>query len=459
MPSQTASRFAVFAWLFALASVLYHSNVAHFRLGPAQHALSIALACVILVRPTALAPFLAFVLAQTLEIAAALPSVNTNRLLQLFVGATILCSTPFARPISGSAGAERLLRACGPPLRCLVVIVYFFSFWHKLNPDFLDPDLSCGAALYGNFVREFARTGVALPVSRPAVYAAIYGTLLVEGGLAFALILSRTRVVALCLGWLFHYLLGLAGFYDFAATMMALLFLFVPDACIDALAKSRIFAMATTRGPGRPLTVALGASGVLMLGRSLDSQVVQSCVWGFWCLTIAPIALACVVLWKTRSLESPAEPCFTPISRLLWGMPILMTVNCLQPYLGLKTEGAFAMYSNLRTEGGVCNHLLIRRPLALANYQTDLATVVESTDEVLAPLVRSGDRLPFVVLQIRAYNAMRAGKPYTLRYRRNGNEGGIPGAGDDPVTVAPTFIERRWLRFRPIPVGRNKCAH
>src|SRR5690606_10814950 len=46
----------------------------------------------------------------------------------------------------------------------------------------------------------------------------------------------------------------------------------------------------------------------------------------------------------------------------------------------LKTENSFSMYSNLRTEGGRTNHMIIHTPLLWADYQTDLVYVLNSSD-------------------------------------------------------------------------------
>jgi NADH:ubiquinone oxidoreductase subunit 6 (subunit J) len=54
-------------------------------------------------------------------------------------------------------------------------------------------------------------------------------------------------------------------------------------------------------------------------------------------------------------------------------IPALLFANGLMPYLGLKTETSFAMYSNLRTEGGYSNHWLMPASLQVWDYQRDLS--------------------------------------------------------------------------------------
>ena len=464
------ARWETFAWMFALASLLYQARFMSFASGSGIDWLSVALAFAVLLRPASISLFLAFLFAQTADIFMQLPGVNTNRMLQLFVGATILYGLPFAfgtrRP---ATAAERLLRVSGPPLRLALVTVYFFSFWHKLNWDFFDPSLSCDGAWYVVSsvvhhlglqlrVNAWAGAGITLPFSRWAANSAIYGTLLVEGGLALALMWPRTRRWAVLWGWLFHFVLGLAGYYDFSATMMALLFLFAPGSVVTAFEETWAAAVARTGGSARGLGIGLAAPAAAIMGYQFFRWGLSDrWVWSLWWLTIIPIALGGMLLWRARGREAAGETSLVPVSLPLWLSPILVAVNCLSPYLGLKTETAFAMYSRLRTEGGVSNHLLVRRPLALADYQTDLVTIVDSTDRRLAV---GGLWVPFIALRIRAHEAKLAGEKFSVRYRRKGIESLLSEAEDDPIAAPPPrYLERKLLSFRPIPSGPNICAH
>jgi hypothetical protein len=61
---------------------------------------------------------------------------------------------------------------------------------------------------------------------------------------------------------------------------------------------------------------------------------------------------------------------------LAWLIPLLALVNGATSYLGLKTVANYSMFSNLRTEGGQTNHVLIPAgQFFVAEYQNDLAHV------------------------------------------------------------------------------------
>jgi hypothetical protein len=92
--------------------------------------------------------------------------------------------------------------------------------------------------------------------------------------------------------------------------------------------------------------------------------------------------------WRARSKQtssaSPPGPHAPRISSrplpVLWIVPALLAVNGACPYLGLKTGTAFAMYSNLRTEGSEGNHWFLPR-WRLWNYQDQFVTILSSNKE------------------------------------------------------------------------------
>ncbi|MGI8624212.1 MAG: hypothetical protein ACR2NB_12190, partial [Solirubrobacteraceae bacterium] len=59
---------------------------------------------------------------------------------------------------------------------------------------------------------------------------------------------------------------------------------------------------------------------------------------------------------------------------------LALVLNAASPYLGLKTEATFAMFSNLQTEPGHWNHLLLPERLRIFDAQDDLVRIVRSSD-------------------------------------------------------------------------------
>jgi hypothetical protein len=135
-----------------------------------------------------------------------------------------------------------------------------------------------------------------------------------------------------------------------------------------------------------------------------------------------------------------------------------MLLNGLAPYLGLKTEAAFSMYSNLRTEGPYWNHLLLPSWLRLAGYQSDLVSIEASTAPELRRYREQGEQLvglEFERLVRRLCQGQR--EPVAIEYTRNGERRSVTDACETPPRTAhrATWADRL-LVFRPVTAA---CRH
>lgn len=453
-PDWEVERFGRFSAIFAVAIILYHVEQ---RLWTGWvDWLELAAASLVLhprSRHWGLVVLIPTVLGQSVW---ALPAINTNRLVQGLVALLIFLAAAVAywhtrdRKAAGATAA----RAALPGLRSLLLVVYAFSAWHKLNTDFLDPAISCGPELYRAFSRVFAeRTGFALFPQGMLVDAVIVGTTLaLECAIPLLLLVPRLRKAGAVVGLGFHYLLGVGLFLGFSATMVALLSLFLP-----LQAQSGVRGTKSARRRISPWLLP-AAMGVLVVVGAHRPSLVFHATWAIWLL--AGVAAA---WWLGRRARFAAADTFAwrmPAAVAL--VPLATAVNGLCPYLGLQTEGCFAMYSNLRTEGGGTNHLLIPRPLALFPYQTDLVQVVASSDSALAELARTGRLIPWVKLQMLVEDRHRAGAPaLSLRLLRGGDLRLVTDTRTDPAFHPPSALwERKLLRFREIlPRDANTCSH
>ena len=104
--------------------------------------------------------------------------------------------------------------------------------------------------------------------------------------------------------------------------------------------------------------------------------------------------------WPTAgAILAPRRPVF-------WIPVILVVINGALPYLGVKTETSSGMFSNLRTEGGRTNHLLIQRGLHLTKHADELVRIIDSEDHQLAELGKRGYRITW--FEFRDYVHRRA---------------------------------------------------
>ena len=123
-------------------------------------------------------------------------------------------------------------------------------------------------------------------------------------------------------------------------------------------------------------------------------------------------------------------------------------------YTGLRTQGTFTMFSNIRTEGGTTNHLFLPR-FSVFGYQ-DLVTIVTSSEPRLQRLAGEGQVLPFVEFR----RNLVARPDVAVTYVRAGREVAMAHASDDRSLVPLPFLERKLLTFRPVPgAGPPKCTN
>jgi len=394
------------------------------------------------------------------------PRNNTNQTLLFFVGVGVLASAAVCMVEQRSVrlSGDVLYRKFNPLLRICVFVLYAWTFWDKLNYDFLSPQVSCATTLTMDLLSRFGLHPSAQPVATPAVVM----TVLIEGALPIGLLFSRTQRLTVLLGFGFHWLLGLAGYYGFSSTMVSLLTLFAFPVAGRAFSG---YDGPSVIGSLRRSTLnrlALAAYLFLILFAKYGLQNKGWVGAGVW---FGVPFDAAVLWWNNRA--PIGEPLFGPdakpaVWRLLahpkplYLIALLVFLNGASPWLGYKTEYSFAMYSNLRTEGGKTNHLIWGTPLALANYQTDLVYVLDGSDKALVD--SSGGRpVPRYALsqRLRAIVANQQRSGIVLVLGEGTEVRKIEAAERDAELMAqPTFLESRLLSFRQIvQAGAGECAH
>lgn len=406
------------------------------------------------------------------------PDLANHRNLTLYVNAVLLCAWA-AQSLRTRAWApfdDALFAAVTPVLRFSVAVVYFFAGFHKLNGDFLlEPEVSCAGVFVGNLGQQWFGAGAPVLPAGAWVGPVAFAVVAWELASAFVLPLSapngRLRRVTLCGAWALHGVLALSGFYDFSALMFALLWTFVPPSLVLAEPGASSVAASLER------TARQGASWVLAGG--LVAGLILF-AWPSWeplahllqgaLLDLALLRCAVPLLFAWRALPQPvlAAPstAAVPIGRGLWLAPAALALFASSNYLGLRTAGTFSMFSNLRTEGGFSNHLLIPadHPLVIGTFQRDLVWIdALDTRALLARDSLAGMAVPRVELE-RHLATWRAGGASPVRAIIR-DEHGIRHDLPD-LTRAAAFIEPRhpWamrlLDFRPVqpdPRRPNAC--
>jgi hypothetical protein len=354
---------------------------------------------------------------------------------------------------------EILVETFAPVLRLSLVLLYLLAFFHKLNTDFLDPDVSCTGTLLGWLNRSYR----ILPLERWAVVLGIWATLFVELTVPLLLCFRRTAYVGLAIGAAFHLFLSqFGGLHGFAAMLFALYFLFLPTAFTAGVA-DRFSALLDVvdwpalRRVGLPLlAVAMLVLG-WVLGRFFGINLIYRGLlfWDLWFLGVVVVfGRELVRIWTTPAAFS-LRPRWAP----LWVIPAIVALNGMSPYVGLKTETSWAMYSNLRTEVHP-NHLVMPASAKLFGYQDDLVEILATSLPALQGYVGRDVRLTFFEFR-RLCSA--ATDDFTVSYRRNGADhtlAVVGGVASDPAVRAHPWLAGTLLRFRPVDVGAHaQCRH
>jgi hypothetical protein len=255
-------------------------------------------------------------------------------------------------------------------------------------------------------------------------------------------------------GAAFHWIIALHprdGFYNFSSMLFAVFYLFAADAlAARSLDGSRRWVV---RVSGRFL-----AAVVVLLVAQRSGVAARAGVhdpflylWvAYSSALLAGFAIAIRGAWRSGAT---LRTCYGMSPAILAVLPAMVVANGVSPYLGLKTESSWAMFSNLRTEGGQSNHLLVPVGLQLFDFQRDLVELVEASDRGLQSLADSRFSIPY--FEIRR-------KPWmSVVYRRDGEERRYATVADDPRFPGEIpWVLRKALSFRPVSSSaQQRCVH
>lgn len=459
----------LFALLYAVAVLLHIAWPPVLHLRPTFDAppfwllSSLVLAAVAVIhRPASVGRLLDLAVIQLLDVAYYLPVVPNHWLLTGIVSLAILGAATAGALRGGRAGLQlgELYQTLTPPVRRSAVIFYFFTFFHKLNTDFLNPDMSCAARFFERAVSPFPAL-VALPGMGVAV---IWVTLAAELFLAVGLAVPRWRSAACLLGAGFHMLLALDAahvFYNFSAVMFAVLWVCLPASRAARLARQPSGRVGRFHFLG-------GYALIVGLAWWFPTEAWRVTAFGFsglwlaFAITLLSHAglLGRCNMWRVARAVCRAcgrPPPLAPVearpSRWVAGvlllLPVLVLLNGLSPYLGLKTRTAWQMYSNLNLDAAASNHYLIPYSLDIGGFLADSVRILATSDPTLnAEYVHTGRRITW--FELRRHVGLHPVKEltYVRPARVTGPFG--PAEEDAPRKTGGRAVLEKLLIFRPL---------
>jgi hypothetical protein len=414
-----------------------------------------------------------FALAHSLLLSLDLPAAANHSVIALMVNVCLLigCARALRGHADGSQGA-RIWDSVRGPIKATVAVVYVMALFHKLNSSFFDPDVSCATS---QVAKMFALHGFSRPADSSVFALNIHLTLILETAIVVLMLWPRFAYLGATLGLLFHAGLGWAQFFDFATVVFALYLFFLPWDQVqqDVL---RIPRWAGTCFVAC-LAILVGTS-FYFYGLRGSPVIAEWPGWTFkadsvicaaWTLALLPILLPVFV----KGAVKRQDPRWTGAA-LAWMVPLIALVNGVTPYLGLKTVANYSMFSNLRTEGGQTNHVLVPAGrLSVADYQEDLVRIafirhvapeqwpvsvrlvgnrrwIRRNSRWLAEV--PGARVPFFELRRTVQLWRDAGiTRISIGYERNGRRFVIRDASLDSELMRPLSLwERKLLAFRAV---------
>ncbi len=345
------ARREVFTTFFSLFSIFHFFNYAfEYNRFPRSWDLLLVLVAAVaaLFRPSSTRALFLLVLVSTVSTIVQAPVSSNHTMVRsaALLGYWLSFAVAMARNDHVSRVFERFAPAgCGT-----LLVMYFFGIFHKLNSDFLNPITSCAMALWRQMPTPLAK------LDGPVIeYGTIYGTFIIEGAIAGALLTRRLRHVGIAAGIAFHLLLSLSSYamyISFTMLALALHTLFLNESAARSITTSPFLRLVRAKLK-EPVYKAVVLSFISWLA-------VYAIVGNYTAASLSVFPLVLPFCWAVLRYGSQVGPYASKPSMLVVGSIVatLFFVNCSLPYMGLKTAQAVNMFANLRLEAGVSNHLV-----------------------------------------------------------------------------------------------------
>ncbi|NTS39505.1 hypothetical protein HRG84_01190 [Flavisolibacter sp. BT320] len=459
-------QFRYFTVLWSLAT-LFHMAYSNAFDDSIHHIFLSVAAVFLFFRPGHLTGFFALILLQLADVIFYMPGISNHWLFTAFVNLSILHAALYLviKKKQFSIDKGELYDVFGRMVRIEVVILYFYAVFQKLNAGFFTPETSCASVLL-----DAQNLDWLFPVTPQMKFINAYFTLFIEGLIPVLLCIRKTRNFGILVGLVFHCILGYSSFnayYDFSSMVFALYFLFAPASFSRFLSKIvgsiRASSLFQPKFSYRKLVLVMGTvaavvGAVLILSKKLPDYK-SFHLYLFW--TVYSTLFILLFLAYMLSDKTPRPQLSFALPQ--WSLailPVIVFLNGLSPYLGLKTENSYAMFSNLRTEGGISNHYIMPASLQIFDFQKDLIEIVSSTDPVLAKIANENKLM--VYFSFKEIVAIR--RPQRVEYLLNGQ----PKLFDlqtaietnDPLLKKNSLLLRNLFAFRLInKYDPQPCAH
>jgi len=482
------SNFAIFGMLFA-AWVLIDQSFFPQWMNSYPSLFTAPLAAAVLLRPNNVKLFLSLMLASLWSFWWKSPFYVNNVFIGAFFASLILISAAIytIRNRHLPRSLCDLEASCFPTIRVGVIAIFLFAVLHKTNSAFLDPSISC-AVIHYNKMRKLAPFLPSLQ-SDWSKHFVIWLTWCTEAGIPFLLTLGWMKLpsrklitVAIIVALGFHFVMSFNGYQNFS--MMALAY-YVPFLPIGFYRSISAFILRVKRSDKLATVLRtfgyLAAIGIVVFATELflfavikiarpgvilrGERFLRDEGWVLFNFAAAPLVMIgfAWLSWqrfgRSNKLAGGKLPAWTFL------LLAIVALSSLSPYLGLKTENSFAMFSNLRTEGPLedWNQSFLPTKMRVFPFQDNLITVKKANWQGKIPRLADG-KFQIVEFEFRREMAIacrESDKPLEIDYEVNGRPVHVDDAHKVPeLSQGNGFLLEKLMFFRLIPNDpRGICLH
>lgn len=391
------------------------------------------------------------------------PSTSSNHwTLQFFFSITLFASfmiTALHRR-SLEIDSREWLSVFRPIICLLVVMMYLFASLHRLNSRYLS-EFGAAPQMYRAIVNSERLAAFAhlFPTDDALIAILPQLSILIELVIPALLLLRRSRLAAVLIGVLFHSALSLRMYpptMDLIVFVAAAYVLFLPDASINVIRATVLDRLRSSRFYEILKGVILPAVllAVIFVPALYSLPKLPSIQWfslanilaALWAAhAVTYISLLVLLIRRLRAADYDSglfalRRAHFPLVSVIF----LAFFVGMSPYLGLKTAGAFTMFSQLETEGNYSNHWFMPPDLQIFDYQKQVC-VIETTAEQIPVTALTGELLTMHRFRKLTRNNPEASISYTF----DGERFDLERIADKPELVADLdLFERFYLAFQ-----------
>ena len=456
------ARQAVFGFFWGLGHFVdafrQPSVMAQADLESAAHVIVFGLAVWLMMKPSSTTRIALLAAFNVLEAVLAMPIMPNHKMIFFMADSAILLSVALFA-FSNKRLLSEWFAASEPFLRLALFVTYGSATFAKLNEGWFNTELSC-AVIMPEREFQFVDDLIGLEIPWSSIWIMPFFVAGAEMLIWLTVLIPKIRPYTLVLAVVFHLSLSLTPVSQglgFSFLLFPLLLLYLPDAAhqdiyrrgsafIEWLKRKNLIIL----GSYVMIGVAVFMGYVSLLSPEPEDREIQAFIRYIPALILlATLGLTIVYFSMKHRKAEQIKPAIGIPSIAHLVLAIIVILNSVAPYIGVKTYATMTMYSNLQMENGKSNHLVIPR-IPVDMMVDDQVQVIESSNQRLVSLYNTGYSLTW-----HEFQRFMSEDPWaSVTFVRNGETFELEQAMDMPELVELTplhqFIGFRYVTEEPL---------